>query len=484
MDYYIGIDIGTTSTKIVAFSIMGEVLAQQSNHYKITHPQIDRSEQDPNKILTAVMDGLQFIVNKLPKHNPVLASFSAAMHSLILINKDGELLTDCIIWADNRASKIADDLKQTVIAKNFYHLSGVPIHAMSPFCKLYWFKENEPSLFYSASKFIGIKEFIFYQLFNQFIIDTGIASATGFLNSSTLKWEQQMLDYTHIKEDQLSTLVNTKHIAYLPVDTLNKYAFLLAFKNTAFVIGSNDGGLANLGSGATIEGSMAVTIGTSGAVRIVTDRPITDTELRTFCYHLTGQQYILGGASNNGAVVIQWLKENILQNNNSYNQFLKMAETIAAGSNGLLFLPYILGERAPIWNSNAKALFFGLDASHTNAHLVRSAMEAIIYNMYAIGKILMDKKKVNIIYANGGFADNIFWIQLLSDMFNLPVFVPIIEESSALGAVLIGLEALNINSRIDQSKGKYYYPNLTEHKIYMEQFIKWQRLYELIKIEF
>ena len=206
--------------------------------------------------------------------------------------------------------------------------------------------------------------------------------------------------------------------------------------------------------------------------------------MRTFCYYLTCQQYIVGGASNNGAVVIQWLKENILQNKNSFETFLDSAATIPAGCDGLLFLPYILGERAPIWNSTAKSVFFGLDASHTTAHLVRAAMEAVVYNMYAIGKILMEKKPVTVIYANGGFTDTIFWIQLLADMFALPVYVPAVEEISALGAVIIGMQALKIPNTFQQPTGKMYQPNIALNEIYLAHFAKWQRLYEAVKSEF
>ena len=259
---------------------------------------------------------------------------------------------------------------------------------------------------------------------------------------------------------------------------------LQAFSKTAFVIGSSDGGLANLGTGATNDGILSVTIGTSSAARVVTQQPITDAMMRTFCYHLSGNQYIMGGASNNGAVVLQWIKENILQNKEPYDKFLSMAEGIDAGCNGLVFLPYILGERAPLWNSAARGVYFGLHISHTTAHLVRAAMEAVVYNIYAIGKILMEKNNIKIIYANGGFSDSVFWVQLLSDVFNLPVYVPEMEESSTLGAVMVGMNALGIPFNFNFTQGKNYQPNLLNHIIYTIQAAKMDRIYELVKSEF
>lgn len=481
MDYYIGIDIGTTSTKAVAFSTNGKVLAQQSIGYPITHPQENRSEQNPNEILEALINCLSNIAKFLPQDNPVLISFSAAMHSLILMDKNDNPLTNCIIWADNRASELAVKLKETATGKSFYYTSGVPIHAMSPFCKLCWFKENENLLFSNTAKFIGIKEYVFLRLFGKYIIDTSIASATGLLNTNLLQWDENILSYAGIDTKKLSVIVPTTNLEYLPP---NSTSSLSAFQQTAFVIGSSDGALANLGSGATVEGSMAITIGTSSAVRVVTKQPVTDNNIRTFCYHLSGKQYIIGGASNNGAIVLQWLKEKILQNNSPYKQFISTAETITPGSDGLLLLPYILGERAPLWNSNARGAFWNLSIEHTAAHLVRAALEAIVYNTFCIGKILMEKTTVNIIYANGGFADSAFWVQLLADMFNLPVIVPAMEESSAFGAVIIGLQALEIPATFDLPEGKKYYPNASNHAIYLRQCNKMERLYELVKGEF
>jgi gluconokinase len=485
MDYFIGIDIGTTSTKAVAFSATGAVLAKQSSGYPILHPQENRSEQNPQEILDAVIYCLTGLVAALPGDQPVFISFSAAMHSLILMDANDQPLTNCIIWADNRAGELAVALRQTPQGEKFYHTTGVPIHAMSPFCKMEWFKKNEPLLFEQCAQFIGIKEFVFHRLFGKYIVDTAIASATGLLNSVSLQWEEAILAELAIKKDRLPGIVACTHIEYLPPQNTNESAQQLSvFKNTAFVIGSSDGALANLGSGATAAGSMAVTIGTSSAARVVTSQPITDKSMRTFCYHLNGRQYIMGGASSNGAIVIQWLKEQLLQDKTAYDEFINLAKSVAAGSDELLLLPYILGERAPLWNPDARGAYFGLDIKHTTAHLVRAAMESVVYNVYSIGKILMEKSSVTTIYANGGFTESPLWVQMLADTFNLPVNVIAVEECSALGAVMVGIQALALPCTMEIAIGKTYLPDESNHQIYQRQCAKMERLYELVKGEF
>jgi len=484
MNYYIGIDIGTTSTKAVAFSGQGEILARETIGYSILHPQANYSEQNPDEILEAVINSIDKITRTLKNDNPVLISFSAAMHSIMAVDESGNALTNCIIWADNRAAEIAEQLKETETGNTFYHRTGVPIHAMSPLCKLLWIRENDPALFARVHKFIGNKEYIFFRLFGKYIADTAMASASGMLNIQTLRWDETVLDYAGIAEQQLSAVVSASHKEYLSAGS--KYALDERLKKvtaTAFIIGGSDGALSNLGSGAVSKNAMVISMGTSSAVRITTTDVYTDEQMRTFCYHLADHSYIIGGASNNGALVLQWLKENLLQTNETHEQLFKLAETIDAGCNGLLFIPYILGERAPVWNSNARGIFFGLDVTHTKAHLVRSVMEGVIYNIYSIARILMEKRKVTEIYATGGFTQSPLWLQILCDMFNCNVLVSGAVESSALGSVKIGMNAMGIENKWTPKITQTYQPDSIKHSTYLKQFEKFERIYEIAKKE-
>jgi gluconokinase len=178
---------------------------------------------------------------------------------------------------------------------------------------------------------------------------------------------------------------------------------------------------------------------------------------------------------------LQWLKEKIFQANETYEQFLKLAENVDPGSNGLLFLPYILGERSPIWDSNAKGMFFGLTIDHTKAHFVRAAAEGIIYALFSIGKILIEKNEIAEIYAGGGFAQNELWIQMLADVFNKKVTVSNTIESSAFGAVITGMEALNLRIFDLKKSGSVFLPDLAKHEMYLNHFKKFERLYHLVK---
>ncbi|GEO09531.1 gluconokinase [Segetibacter aerophilus] len=477
MKYYLGIDIGTTSSKAVAFSETGQVVGDCSFPYQMHHPQTGWSEQDPEIIFTAVVNAINKVVLTLAPHLPIFISFSAAMHSLIAVDEKGKPLTQCIIWADNRSDLIAQKLRATEEGEQFYHSTGVPIHSMSPLCKLLWLRENAPEIFKTAFKFIGIKEFIFYKFFSQFVVDTSIASATGLLNSKSLQWDEEILNYVSITADRLSTVVSTK--AIFRDHTFNG---LTNIKEVPFVVGASDGALSNLGTGATGK-AMAITIGTSGAARMIISQPKTDAGMRTFCYHLKDDLYVAGGANNNGAVVLQWLKESLLEAKEDYDELFEKAKVIKPGSDDLLFLPYILGERAPIWNANAKGVFFGLNVQHTKAHMVRASLEGVIFSMYSIISILAQQHEVSELHGSGGFAKSPLWVQMLADISGLKVLVSDTVESSALGAVMLGAEALGIETILKFNIISTYEPDGKNHQVYQKQFEKFERLYQLLKGE-
>lgn len=466
--YFTGIDIGTTSTKGVVFDISGKVLAQKSVAYEMFHPKPNWSVQNPDDIYIAVTECLAFLDKRSLLET---LSFSSAMHSIMAVDIDGKPLTNLIVWADNRAIEIGSALKKSELGQEIYQRTGTPIHPFSFLCKILWLKANEPEIFEKAHKFIGIKEYVWHKLFGHYEIDESLASATGMMNIKGLCWDKKALALVGITEDKLPKIVPT--------------TFSRINHSLQYFIGAADGPLANFGTGAMGKSKLAFTMGTSGAVRICVDEYYDDPQMRTFNYLLSNNQHVIGGATNNGAVVIQWLKEQILQTAASTEELIEKAEKMPAGAENLLFLPYILGERAPVWNADAKGVFFGLSINHTQAHLTRAVMEGLILNLYSVGKVLMEKFPVDEICASGGFAKSNFWLQLVADIFQKKVVVLDNVEGSAWGAVLIAMKALNIVPKHTfQNDGKEFFPNSENEQIYAVLHTKFERLYEKLKDEF
>ncbi|MFN3848490.1 MAG: gluconokinase [Spirosomataceae bacterium] len=471
---YIGIDIGTTSTKAVLFSNDGKVLRQHSIGYEMLHPEPDYSEQKPDEIYAAVKQCLDTVAANLT--GEVVISFSSAMHSIMAVDKDGNPLSNLIIWADNRAKEIAEKLKKSDLGKEIYHRTGLPIHSFSFYPKLLWFKQNQPQIFAQAHKFIGIKEYVWFKFFGEYKIDYSLATGTGMFNIRNLTWDSVALQNAGIDKKKLPDI---EPVTYK--ETVNTKQ-----KIENWILGGGDGPLANLGTGAMQTGTMAFTMGTSGAVRLCSATPYTDLQMRTFSFVLSETENVIGGATNNGAVVVQWLKEQILKTDISTDNLLKSAEKIPAGADGLQFLPYLLGDRAPIWNADARGVFFGLGINHTQGHLVRAVMEAIVMNLYVVGRILMETQPVYQISASGGFAKSELWLQILADVFQKPVIVNDTVEGSAWGAVLIAKRAMGevADENMDTSNAKIYQPNPQNKSVYEKKFEQLVRLYDKLKDEF
>lgn len=466
---YIGIDIGTTATKAVCFDQEGNIIQQVSYSYAMYHPKPNWSTQKPQEILETVIRCITEITKEI---QPEFISFSSAMQSIIAIDSNGNSLTEVMIWADNRAEEIANTIKQSEKGSLFYQKTGIPIHPFSPFTKIAWLKEYEPEIFNKTSKFIGIKEYIWHHLTGEYATDTSMASGTGLLNIHTLEWDTEILDYLKITPEQLPTIYNITHQA----KGLSE--------NLVYVLGGGDGILANFGTGAMTDDYMALTIGTSGAVRLAIDQPYIDSQMRTQCYHLIDNQYLTLGAVNNGAVVLQWLKDSLLKTSDSYEILFEKAEKIPAGSDGLLFVPYILGERAPIWDASAQGTLLGMQITHTQSHLVRATLEGILFGLFQITEILLpdtEKRKQTTIMVSGGFGKSEFWLQMVADIFQMEVATTKTIEGSAWGAVLIGLKSINTPITNPTKIGKTYFPNPKNKQVYNASFLKFKKVYTTLK---
>lgn len=447
--YMIGVDIGTTSTKAVLFEESGKVVTKANEEYPLFTPTSTVAEQDPEQIFGAVVHTLKrvMIQSGIKPEQVMFVSFSSAMHSVIVMDEGGKPLTRCITWGDNRSAAYAERLKRELNGHQIYLRTGTPIHPMSPLPKLMWLQKEHGPLFQKAGKFISIKEYVFAKLFNEYVVDYSIASATGMMNLEKLDWDEEALKLAGVSRDQLSKLVPTTYALKGMNPSFAAEMGLAA--STPFIVGASDGVLSNLGVNAIEPGVVAATIGTSGAIRTVVDKPMTDPKGRTFCYALTEKHWVIGGAVNNGGMLFRWARDEFAASEvetakrlgiDAYDLLMNIVDKVRPGSDGLLFHPYLTGERAPLWNSNARGSFFGLNMHHKKEHMIRAVLEGVIFNLYTV-LLAMEERigRPKKIQATGGFARSPLWRQMMSDIFDQEVVVPESFESSCLGAVVLGL---------------------------------------------
>ncbi|WP_318506588.1 gluconokinase [Bacillus sp. T3] len=448
--YMLGVDIGTTSTKAVLFSEAGEVIQTENIGYPLYTPDISTAEQNPEEIFQAVLKAISKITKLNSEKKLSFISFSSAMHSVIAIDEQDKPLTPCITWADNRSEAWSEKIKTELNGHEIYKRTGTPIHPMSPLSKITWLVNEQPEIASKAKKYIGIKEYIFKKFFDQYVVDYSLASAMGMMDLKNLDWDEEALKIAGIFREQLSELVpTTKVFSHCQPELANQIGI---DPTTPFVIGASDGVLSNLGVNAIRKGEIAVTIGTSGAIRTIIDKPQTDEKERIFCYALTEKHWVIGGPVNNGGMVLRWIRDELASSEvetakrlgiDPYDVLTRIAERVRPGSDGLLFHPYLAGERAPLWNPNVRGSFFGLTMSHKKEHMIRAALEGVIYNLYTVFLALTEcmDGPVTRIQATGGFARSNVWRQMMADIFESEVVVPESYESSCLGACILGLYA-------------------------------------------
>jgi gluconokinase len=464
MKYVVGMDIGTTNTKAVAFSTDGQLLASAGASYPVFTDAEGRHELDPDQLNEAVREVLRSMPDK-----PEAISFSCAFHSLIAVDANGKPLTRALTWADLRPSAAAKKLRSGESAHRIYQHTGTPIHAMSPLCKLIWLRETQPEIFQRASRFIGIKEYIWWRLTGKYQVDHGIASATGLFDIRRLEWYPESLSLAGIDATQLSEPVPCTHIEETKA-------------NLRYVIGGGDGCLANLGSGAIRPGETALTIGTSGAIRMTAAAPADDPDGGVFTYILSENRYACGGATNNGGNVLKWLFEKVLAVGDSEEEWQRRvdeAATVTPGSAGLIFLPYLQGERAPVWDADASGVFFGVRSVHDHRHFTRACLEGVSYALCQIGSSL---KPIAHIVATGGFTRSAVWLQMIADVFNKPVHLTGAADASAVGAAIMGFYALGLIDDLDAAKDLVHVvrivePDAARHAAYQQNFRIYTQLY-------
>ena len=458
MNYLIGVDVGTTATKAVLYDEHATVLGHFSKQYALCRNSQGMAEQDPATIVDAVETTIHDAAAQADlEHGKLLTvAFSSANQSVIMLDKNYRPLSRFITWADTRANKVARQLKHLPLGKILYQRTGTPIHPMSPLTKIMWLHRAQPAKVAQTSYYGDLKAYLFHQFFGVFRLDVSVASCTGMMNIRTQDWDERALKLAKIERHQLPEIVSTTTRETGLLKVAQEKMRIPA--DTPFVYGAFDGALSNLGVGAIQSHEVAITIGTSAGVRVVTDHPVIDPRQRLFCYAVDHERWVVGGPLNNGGDVFQWAVENLVDVNAAENEPVDpyalanhAVAGVPAGAHGLIFHPFLGGERAPLWNANARGSFFGLSELHTRADMLRAVMEGICMNIATVFDAVSDVVGNPLsVTATGGFARSMVWRQMLADVLDCRVDIPESFESGCLGAITMAMESLGMIHQLNE----------------------------------
>jgi gluconokinase len=500
VNYFIGVDIGTTGCRVCIFSANGDLASVSDAEYPLEIPQAGWAEQDPEVIYAAFCHTLSTALGKFPHpaHQIKGMGFSAVFHSLFPVDEAGAALHPMLTWADSRSQANLKSISEHTDLRSLYERTGCPLHPMYPLAKLLWFKTDRPEIFKRAHKFVSIKEFLIHRLTGEFLVDKSIASGTGLFNSKQGNWDAGCLHLVGLPAEKLSKIVSTTH-------TIAKW------KQTEFgldpgvtiVMGAGDGVLSTLGAGAIAPHQFTAMIGTSGAVRLPSLVPKTDWATKNWCYALTDDLWITGGAISNGGLALRWARDKFARTEqyvaeklhlDPYDVLARYAERKPPGSDGLILLPFFAGERSPYWNAHARGVLFGLNLNHGKRHLMRATLEGICYSMYSVFRSLRKISPASDqeleIKASGSFTRSAFWVQMMADVFGHPITVPGVPEGSVFGAAVMAMlgtgeiKSLGDIRTLMGPPRAIYQPNRKNHEIYTRLFDIYERVYKNLINEF
>jgi len=438
LELLVGIDLGTTGVKVVAFDTAGrEVAGFAALNPVVAGPDGSRSV-DADELVAVVCRLLSDLEASVGSCRIAGIGISTAMFSILPVDEQGHTLAPSRTWADGTLSRA-----EWSSGIDFYNLTGCRMHPIYPHFKIRYSLEERSELRLQSVRWVSLAEYVFKSLTGTWAVSRSIAASSGLLNIHTLDWCGEVLKWCGIGEDNLSPLVDetfSAPIAYGPL------------AGVPLAIGATDGTLCHLGTDSMKPGQMTSTIGTSGAIRLLSPRPIIDEQKRTWCYYLTGGNWVVGGAVNCGAIVIQWLSESVFQREPSAPLGLLIHEalnTIPPGSDGLIFVPEIMGERAPGWDETLRGAIYGLSLQHNRLHIVRAALEGITLRMYLLFRIAREFAAGNEhgeirLRATGGYTRSPDWLRMQADMFGLPIELPSVSESAAFGAACLAAESAQV----------------------------------------
>ena len=438
---FIGCDIGTSGTKAVATDLAGNILAQSSTTYGIIQLHNNWAEQDPDVWLNAACDTIRNVVDQLPSQEDIQSICISALYggTGAMCDENMNSVRPALIWMDRRAEVEGRELASSIGEDTIFQTSGNGIDSYFGYTKLVWVKKNEPENWIKIKHIVPIHSYIIYKMTGKLTVDyCSAGNVGGIYDYNTHSWSKEMCDKMEIPYETLPT---DFHQPSDIIGSLNEeYQQKLGLtRPVPMCAGTVDCIASMLSAGIIHTGDNAAVLGTSLNWGYIHDKKPDNPNLVSmpYCIDPTHISYTYGGASTSGALP-RWFVVNFLGNDSSaeYDELEHMIreEQIGPGSDGLIALPYFMGERTPIWDEKATGVLFGLTLSHTKGHIYRALLEAVAYSLCHIMESMSDPDiKINKIVLVGGGAKSAIWKQIFADVTGLPILTPVQEIEAPLG---------------------------------------------------
>jgi len=476
MKYLIGIDVGTSGTKTVLFDENGTAKNSATVEYPLYQPQNGWAEQDTDDWWYACTKSLKTVVTESGVNPADIAGigFSGQMHGLVMVDENGEVLRKSIIWCDGRTVDECEQITKTIGAQRLIEITANPALTSFTAGNILWVKNNEPDIYKRCRHILLPKDYIRFKLTGKYGAEASDASGMNMLDIKTRDWSKEVVSELGIDASLLPEVKESCDVAgYITSEA----AALTGLKEgTPVVYGGGDNMAAAVGTGVVDTGKAFITIGTSGVLFAHASSVAVDLKGRvnTFCASTPGAWAVFG-CSLSAGMSLQWLRNNFFLaemkvaeglGQDTYNLMTQQAERVPIGANRLIFLPYLMGERSPILDPNARGVFFGLSAIHTKYDMLRAVMEGVVYALRQSLDVLRDMGiSFSQIYATGGGGTSTLWRQMIADIFELPVTTIQNREGPALGAAIMAGVGAGIYESVQKACEKLIKVNPSQNPI-------------------
>jgi len=454
--YILGIDVGTGGTRALVIDGNGRVVSSATEeHQPFASPQIGWAEQQPEDWWRASCIAVRKAIASanLSAEEIACAGLSGQMHGAVMLDKQGSVVRPALIWCDVRTEKQCRDLTAKIGHQRLIQLTCNPALANFTLTKLLWVRENEPANWKLVRAVMLPKDYVRFRLTGERATDVADASGTLLLDVAHRCWSHEMLQAAEIDERWLPSLHESPDICG---KVAGKGAAEIGLRvGTPVVAGAGDQASGATGMGIVAAGTVSATIGTSGVVFAATDRPALDPRGRvhTFCHAIPGRWHVMGVTQAAG-LSLRWFRDTFATDSSgareSYDRLIAEAAKAPCGSDGLLWTPYLMGERTPHLDSNARGALVGLTASHTRAHVVRAILEGVAFSLRDTFTLFLE---MNVPVANirlgGGGARSPLWRQIQADVYGHAVEIVEAEEGAAYGAAILAGVGADIWPSVD-----------------------------------
>ncbi len=460
--YLIAHDIGTTGDKATLFTTDGELVRSVTYTYGTDYFNSTWAEQNPDDWWSAICTNNKLLLKGYDPHQVAGMAFSGQMMGCVAVDRNGKPLRPAIIWADQRSQAQEAFIRAKIDEEKFYRITGHKISASYSLEKLMWIRDNEPDIFRRTYKMLQPKDYIIYRLTGEFVTDFSDASGTNCLDLNRLEWSNQILDMAGVARELLADVYPSTHVAGQITGSVAEECGLAP--GTPIVIGGGDGVCAAVGAGSVRSGDTFNYLGSSSWIALTSDEPIYDPQMRTYNWaHMVPGKYSPNGTMQAAGNSYQFVRKNLCkdlerlaeeQGVSSYGLMNKEIEKSPVGANGLLYLPYILGERSPRWNSEARGAFIGLKMEHTRGDMLRACVEGVMMNLCIILDVFRKELDITDINVIGGMANGEVILRILADVYGVRAKrLNWLDEATSMGAAVaagVGVGVLEDFTAIDR----------------------------------